>query len=113
MTDATTEFFTELGERRHEPALERMTGTVRFDLRGDGGTTRWLVAIEKGDVAVSRKNVKADCVVRADKASFDRIASGEANPFAAVLRGAMRVEGDAKLIISFQRLFPAPPRKGS
>jgi hypothetical protein len=46
MTDATTEFFTELGERRHEPALERMTGTVRFDLREDGGTTRWLVAIE-------------------------------------------------------------------
>jgi hypothetical protein len=32
MTDATTEFFDELEARGHEPGLEKMTGTLRFDL---------------------------------------------------------------------------------
>ena len=37
MTDATTEFFQELAERGHEPALEKATGTLRFDLSDGGG----------------------------------------------------------------------------
>ena len=32
MTDATTEFFQELAARGHEPALAKVTGTLRFDL---------------------------------------------------------------------------------
>ena len=36
MTDATTEFFDDLGRRGHEPLLERVSGTLRFDLvRGE------------------------------------------------------------------------------
>ena len=69
---------------------------MRFDLEDGKETERWLVAVVKGDVAVSRKNAAADCVVRADKALFDGIASGEANAMAALLRGAMSVEGDAR-----------------
>ena len=75
MTDATTEFFHELEARGHEPLLEKATGTLRFDLTNGKRTTRWLVEIENGDVAVSHRNVKADCVVRADKALFDGIAT--------------------------------------
>jgi len=114
MTDATTEFFEELAARGHEPALAKATGTLRFDLR-DGGprAERWLITISKGDVAVSHRNAKADCVVRADRTVFDRIASGETNALAAFLRGAMEVEGDRGLLLAFQRAFPGPPRKGS
>ena len=46
--DPTTEFFQELEARGHEPGLEKVTGTLRFDLRNGKRTARWLVAIEKG-----------------------------------------------------------------
>jgi putative sterol carrier protein len=113
MTDATTEFFEQLEARGHEPLLEKARGTVRFDLTDDGRRARWLVEIDKGDVAVSHKNVKADCVVSVDKALFDRIASGRENAMAAALRGQVGIEGDRELLVWFQRLFPAPPRKKS
>ena len=114
MTDATTEFFEELAARGHEPALAKATGTLRFDIR-DGGarTERWLITITKGDVAVSHRNAKADCVVRVDRTLFEGLASGEANALAAFLRGAIEVEGDRGLLLAFQRAFPGPPRKGS
>jgi putative sterol carrier protein len=111
--DATTELFQALAARGHERALEKATGTIRFDLTGGERTTRWLVAIENGDVQVSHRNVKADCVVRVDRALFDEIASGRANALATVLRGAMDIEGDPGLLLAFQRLFPGPPRRAS
>ena len=110
MADPTSEFFDELGRRGHEPLLEKATGTVRFDLRNGKTVDRWLVTVRKGDVGVSRKNVAADCVVTADRALFDSVASGRTNAFAALLRGAMGVEGDVNLLVSFQRLLPGPPR---
>jgi putative sterol carrier protein len=109
MADATTEFFDELSERGHEPLLEKVTGTVRFDLGARRQTDHWLVAIVKGDVAVSRKNAPADCTVQMDKALFDGIASGRENAVAALLRGAIGIEGDIELLMLFERLFPGPP----
>lgn len=107
MTDATTAFFADLAARRHVPALRKTTGTIRFDLTGER-MRRWLVSIAKGDVGVSRKNESADCVVRLDRALFEDIASGRANALAGVLRGAIAVDGDPALLLSFQRLFPGP-----
>jgi putative sterol carrier protein len=111
-TDEASEFFHQLGERGHEPGLQKVTGTIRFDLaHGAGPPGRWLVTIRKGDVEVSRKNRKADCVVRMDRALFRKIASGEANPMAAFLRGAIQAEGDLGLLLTFGQLFPGPPRR--
>jgi len=106
MADPTTEFFEELGRRGHEPLLEKATGNVRFDLSDGKKTDRWLVAVTRGDLAVSRRHVRADCVVSADRALFDGVASGKTNAMAALLRGAMAVEGDVRLLVAFQRLFP-------
>jgi putative sterol carrier protein len=47
-------------------------------------------------------------VLRADKASFDRVIAGELNLMAAVLRGEVTVEGDPRLVVRLQRLFPRP-----
>ena len=110
MADPTAEFFDALAEREHEPLLEKASGTLRFDLKDGKRTDRWLVEVKKGDVAVSRRNVRADSVISTDKALFDGIASGRTNAMAALLRGAMGVEGDVQLLVLFQRLFPGPPR---
>jgi putative sterol carrier protein len=109
MADSTIQFFDELGSRGHEPLLEKATGTVRFDLTEGKKTERWLVTVAKGDLAVSHRNVRADCVVSSDKALFDGVASGKTNAMAALLRGAMSVEGDVRLLVAFQRLFPGSP----
>jgi predicted lipid carrier protein YhbT len=109
MTDATTEFFESLGTRGHEPRLEKATGTIRFDLSNDKRVAPWLVRIEKGDITVSRKRARADCVAQGDRGLFEAIVKGEVNPMAALLRGAMYVEGDPELLVLFQRLFPGPP----
>ena len=65
MTDATAKFFDALVERGHEPLLEKATGTVRFDLKDGRKTDRWLVTVAKGDIKVSRRNLRADCVTTA------------------------------------------------
>jgi putative sterol carrier protein len=111
--DPTTEFFRELERRGHEPVLENVTGTLRFDLMNGKRTARWLVAIRKGEIDVSHRNTKADCVVRADQAIFDGIAAGEVNAFAAALRGQIDIEGNTELLVRFQRLFPGPPRSAT
>ena len=87
MADSTAQFFDELGRRGHEPLLEKTSGTIRVDLKDGKKTERWLVAITKGDLAVSRQNAAADCVISADRALFDGIASGKTN---AVGRNASR-----------------------
>jgi putative sterol carrier protein len=110
MTDATADFFDALVARGHEPLLEKATVTVRFDLKQGKKTDRWLVSIVKGDLAVSRQNSRADCVASTDKALFDDIVSGKTNALAAMLRGAMNVEGETQPLVLFQRLFPGPPR---
>ncbi len=111
MTDATTTFFRELGARGREPLLEKATGTVRFDLVDGARTDRWLVTLEKGDASVTRKNVKADCVVRTTRAVFVAMMSGEVNAMAAYLRGELALEGDAELLVLIQRVLPSPPRR--
>jgi putative sterol carrier protein len=106
--DSIAGFFAELGSRGREPLLRKATGIARFDLEGGKRTERWLVTIDRGDIDVSRRNAAADCVVRADKASFDRAIAGELNFLAAVLRGEVAVGGDPRFLVLLQRLFPRP-----
>jgi putative sterol carrier protein len=113
MGDPTAEFFDGLGALGQVPALKNASGTLRFDVIEGKRTTRWLVTVKKGDVTVSRRNAKADCVVRGDRSVFEAIASGRQNAMAAVLRGAVDIEGDSALLVPFQRLFPGGPRRAT
>lgn len=111
MTDPTSEFFDTLARHGHEPLLEHASGTMRVELKDGRRTERWHITVKRGDLTVSRRNVGADCIVSADRALFDRVVSGHANAMTALLREEMRVEGDVKLLVAFQRLLPGPPRK--
>jgi putative sterol carrier protein len=110
MSAPTEGFFDELGRRGHEPLLENVSGSIRFDLDHDNQTDHWLVNVTNGDVSVSTKNVKADSVIHTDKRLFDRIVEGQANTMAALLRGLIGVEGNRELVARFQRVFPGPAR---
>jgi putative sterol carrier protein len=109
MSGATAAFFGELAERGHEPLLENTKGTLRLELADGKRVDRWFLEVDNGDLAVSRKNAKADCTVRAKKELFDGIAGGEVNATAAVLRGTLTIDGDVELMVRLQRLFPGPP----
>ena len=100
-----TAFFEDLGSPEYEPLLKGVSGTVRFDLVSGKKTERWLVAIGKGNLAVSRRNVAADTVFRLSRTLFEAVAKGETNLFTAVLRGEIELEGDYSLVIVVRRLL--------
>ena len=108
MTDAAGQLFERLGAVEHVPLLRRARGTMLFELTGGQRVERWRITVDDGEVEVARGNGQADCVLRADRKLFSRIASGRVNAFAAVLRGAVTIEGDPRLLVLFQRLLPGP-----
>ena len=110
-SDSIAEFFAELARRGHEPLLEKARGSARFDIADGRRTERWLVTIDKGDLRVSRGNAAADCILRVDRSTFERAAAGKLNIMAAVLRGAVTVGGDPRLLVLLRRLFVKPSRQ--
>ena len=108
MADATADFFDGLSHRGREPLLGNTRAVVRFEIDDAGATDEWLLAIRDGALDVRHASGEADCVVRADKSAFDRIAAGQTNAMAAALRGALTLDGDPRLLVRLQRLFPAP-----
>jgi predicted lipid carrier protein YhbT len=109
--DGISHFFQELGRRAHEPLLAKVTGRVRFELVEDRRTDRWLVAVDKGRIAVAHQGGAADCAIRAERALFERLCRGEENALTGVLRGAVVCSGDVELLFAIQRVFPGPSRE--
>ena len=103
--DVVAAFFEDLGTRGYEPLLRKVSGTVRFDLVSGKVTERWLVAIRKGNLAVSRRNVAADTTMRLSRTLFEAVVSGETNLLSALLRGEVVLEGDYRLLILVRRVF--------
>jgi putative sterol carrier protein len=104
--NATEELLAELSRRKHEPLLHNVSGTLKLDLHRSGRTEQWFLTIRRGDIEVTRRSRKADCRLRVDADLFNKIAAGEANALAAMLRGALAVDGDLELMMLFQRLLP-------
>lgn len=107
--DPTGDFFTRLGRRGHEPLLEGVTGTIRFDLAHEHGVDRWFLVITHGDLRVSRDEPDADCVIRARRTVFDGLVTGQEPHYTAWVRNELRAEGEARLAYLLQRVLPGPP----
>jgi SCP-2 sterol transfer family len=103
--DAVTAFFEDLGSQGYDPLLRSISGSVRFDLVSGKTTERWLVAVRKGNLAVSHRNVRADAVIRLSRTLFESVARGETNLLPATLRGEVALEGDFRLMIMARRLL--------
>jgi len=108
MPGETDDFFEDLGRRGHEPLLEKAKGRIKFELTDGGKTERWIVAVDNGDIAVSRKNGRTDCTARTTKKLFEELVRGRENAMAAALRGAIQLDGDPELLMFFQRVLPGP-----
>ena len=108
MADATADFFDALAQRGTEPLLGRTRATLRFDIDDHGQVDHWLVRIDDGAIAVTHADGEADSVIRSERAAFDEVASGRTNAMSATLRGALVLEGEPRLLVRVQRLFPAP-----
>ncbi len=106
----TQEFFEALPQRTGDPLLAKVSGTLRFDAKDGGRIEHWYVTLDKGAVKVSKRNAKADAVIRIDRSLLDGIVTGHENAMAALLRGALIPEGDPALMLRFQRIFSGPPR---
>lgn len=109
VSSPTEEFFTGLSRCAHEPLLERITETVRFDLHEDGHTGHWRLAVARGDLRVTREEKDADCVITTTRDVFDRIVSGKTKPMAAWLRNQIAIEGRLHALLMLDRLLPSPP----
>jgi putative sterol carrier protein len=107
-SDAATMFFEGLAGREREHLLAKARGTVCVELTNGAESEPWLVTIDRGDVTVSRGAGEADCTLRTSRELFEQIAAGKVNAVAAVLRGAVAIEGNWHLLVLFQRLFPGP-----
>ena len=75
MADATAEFFDGLSRRGHEPLLGKLRATVRFDIVDGNRTDHWMLGLDDGDLECPDRTATPDCVIQADKAAFDKVAS--------------------------------------
>jgi putative sterol carrier protein len=111
MKSSTAAFFDEIGRRGHEPLLERVSATVRFDV-GDGASVdHRLLRIDRGDIRVTSEDVPADCAVIIGEELLDEIIHGRTGAMPAFLRGALLVEGNPEVLVLVQRLFPGHPAR--
>ena len=106
---AIDDFFADVERRGHEPMLRRVSATVRWDILDGDRTEHRLLRIDHGDLRVTVSDEPADCVIVAERAVCDDVVSGRTSALAALLRGAVAVDGDYELMVLAQRLFPRTP----
>ena len=133
----THEFFEELTRRGHEPLLQRVQATIRFEVSdvrpdpvdpsdpsdpsdqdattdGDSrGAVSRLVAVDHGRLTVSADGggTAADATIACTASELEDLVNGRTSAMASLLRGALTVQGDPELVVLAQRLFsphPAP-----
>ena len=95
--NAVEAFFADISTRGQIAVLGATSGTIRFDVSSPSPLEYWYVTVRKGEVAVSRKNTRADVVCKLDRALFEDVAEGRKQAMAAIIRGAIVVQGDLSL----------------
>ena len=111
----THEFFDELSRRGHQPLLERVQATIRFEVTDgtvDADLSRW-VTVDHGNLRVSADEVTAaDATIACSASELDDLVTGRTSAMASLLRGALSVQGDPELVVLAQRLFSRGPVAG-
>ena len=111
MPSATAQMFEHLAERGHIDVLDKVRGTLRFEIADSEPCEQYFVTITDGDIHVvpGAGTEPPSCLIRGSQAVLEKVARGEMNAIAAVLRGELVIDGDLQLLMSVQRVFPGPP----
>jgi SCP-2 sterol transfer family len=89
--DLVDAFFGELASRGHDPLLDELESTGRFEISDGGRVEQWLVSVKGGYITVSHGGGDADWVVHADRTAFERVIRTETSVLAAHIRGTLDV----------------------
>ncbi|MEU7841955.1 SCP2 sterol-binding domain-containing protein [Micromonospora sp. NPDC049114] len=108
MDTTAARFLQDLDGSRRPDLAETTAGTLRLDMRGEGCTDHWYLTVADQHVRVTRSADDADLLVRADRAVFDQLASGQLHLAEALLRNELTVRGDMALLMLLRRIFPGP-----
>ncbi len=109
--DTPRQYFDQLAKQGKSPHLVNAIGTCEFDIEGAG---TWRVEFNRGNLSVAEKQPadrsQAGAYLHMTKADFVRLARGEGheNGITALLRGALKVEGDIRIAQYVQAILPVP-----
>jgi hypothetical protein len=108
-TDAVAQLFDRTGRLGRVDMLADVTGSLRFDIAEDDQVVdQWTMLVDDGRITVEHRGGDTDCVVSLDRSLMARMATGQSNAMAALLRGDMMVTGDVQLLVLMERLLPGP-----
>ncbi|PGH45355.1 SCP-2 sterol transfer family protein [Micromonospora sediminicola] len=105
-------FFDRLRRDGADDRLVRVSGSVRFDIRGERGLRHWRLDIDRGRLRVTEDDGPASAVIRMSEQTAEALVAGEMNGLAAINRGEIMVDGDLALALRLGRLLPAPAANG-
>ena len=90
MAGATREFVDGLCAGGPHPALVRTRAVIRLEVTDGPPGGGWTLVVADGRIQESDDAADADCVLRADAATLEGLATGRVNATAAILRGVLR-----------------------
>jgi putative sterol carrier protein len=96
------EFFEQVPGRVSPEQARALDASYRFDIEGAG---TWRLESDGERVVVTESDAPADCVVKADEATFLGIVGGRQGAMGAYMTGKIRVEGDLGLAMRLRDLF--------
>jgi len=102
MPNSVPEFFNTLATRHYEPLLHSVSGTVQWNIEGEG---KWNVIIDKGAITVDRNAAVPDSLMSCSKDVFLALGKGAQNPLSTFLQGKLAIDGNIGLALVFQRIF--------
>lgn len=110
-----TEVFRRLPDFVHAEKAQRHELAVGFKIGGrpDGGADRFVVTLKDGRATVERiedtsRARDRDATISLNGAQFLKLVTGRLNPVTAVMRGQLKVRGDAKAALTFSGLMDIP-----
>jgi putative sterol carrier protein len=112
MTKSLDEMLGVLSAQSEPRGLPTLNGLVRIDVHDGERVEHRYLRLERGVVTPVDGGDEADCIISGERETLEAVITGRANVMAALLRGALRVEGRIMLLVALQRLFPAREHLG-
>jgi putative sterol carrier protein len=102
VTVTVREFFEQVPGRVGPEQASTLDASYRFDIDGAGS---WHMEANGDRIVISESDAPADCVIRADEATFLGIVEGRQSAMSAYMTGKIRVEGDLSLAMRLRNVF--------